>query len=307
MFLKEPIVCRRPLYRINNNVLKDEVIVALTGDWHISRIVSDKQRRFLKKQLEVIKPDIIILQGDLFDTPKAFLDSGLILRLKKSLKICSNIAPTVMVLGNHDQIEPVRTKPKSRTEYMKRVFPNILDEWRRICDETNVVLLIDSWFEKKGLRIFGFLQEPETYYCKPGECGENIALMKRKIKQLSSEGVFKRKTGTINWFAAHAPIQDLYTMKELSNIDLFSFGHTHGGGIPIGMDIIVDACHGHWGLVAPFLKPFPSRYVRGCEKLETGANYIVNTGMVITQDSAPKLLHYANFLKSAEVTEVRVK
>jgi hypothetical protein len=307
MILKEPVVCRRPVYRIDNGVLKKEVVVALTGDWHVSRIVSDKQRHFLKKRLELIKPDVIILQGDLFDTPTAFLDSSLVSEMKKSLKVCSSVAPTVMVLGNHDQVEPVHSKPKSHADYLTRVFPGVIDEWRRICEETGVILLLDNWFEVNGLRIFGFLQGPEAYYRKPGKRGENMDSMKKRIKQLSLEGIFRRKPKTVSWFAAHAPIKDLYSMKELSEINAFSFGHTHGGCIPIGIDVLVDALGGHGGLIAPFLKPFPSRYMRGCEKLETGASFIVNTGMVMTQDSAPSLLHYINFLKSAEVTEVRIK
>ena len=55
------------------------------------------------------------------------------------------------------------------------------------------------------------------------------------------------------------------------------------------------------------MKWFPTRFMRGREIVKGGASYIVNTGMVMTQDSAPKILHYANFLKAAEVTEVVVK
>ena len=307
MFFEEPIFCRRQIFRVDNNKLPKEVKVALTGDWHISRIVSDKQRRFLRKRLEQIQPDVIILQGDLFDTPKAFLDSNLVSDLKKSLRLCSSIAPTVMVLGNHDQVEPIHSKPKSYAEYAERIFPNVIEEWRRVCAETNVKLLIDDWFEMDGLKIFGFHQGPEAYFRKPRRRGENIDAMDKKIKQLSLEGAFSAEPNTVHWFASHAPIKDLYLMKELADMQAFSFGHTHGGGVFIGLDVIVDALGGHGGIVAPFLKPFPSRYMRGCERMETGASYIVNTGMVMTQDSAPSPLHYINFLKSAEVTEVIVK
>lgn len=306
MIFKEPVFCRRPVYRVKAG-LEKEVRVALAGDWHVSRIVSGKQRRMLEQKLVKIRPDVIILQGDLLDTPKAFLDSKLVAELKKSMRLCAKIAPTVMVLGNHDQVEPVSTPPKSKAEYYARVFPGAVNEWRKACRETGVKLLLDSWFEVKGLRIFGFLQGPEAYYRKPGEKGENYAAMKRKIKELSEEGVLQPKEGKVDWFAAHAPIEELYKLAELRGFKVLSFGHTHGGCLPIGVGWLADKLGWHGGIVAPFLRWWPMRFMRGRETLKGDRSFIVNTGMVMTQESAPKLLQYCNFLKSAEVTEVIVK
>ncbi len=304
MFLKEPVFCRTPRYEVKCADVKDPVKVALTGDWHMSRIVSDKQRQILKEKLEKMKPDVIILQGDLFDTPKSFDDVRLVAKLKKSMKACAKIAPTVMVLGNHDQVEPTHKPPVSHAEYLSRTRKGVVDEWRQLCKDCNVELLIDGWFEVKELRIFGMLQDPEIYYCKPNKKGENVSAMRRHIKELADENVLKFKKGKAHWFVAHAPINELYSMPELSEFDVFSFGHTHGGCVPVLADLIIDTCGLHGGIVAPFLKWFPSRFMRGREKLENGASYVVNTGMVMTQNSAPKLLHYVNFLKSAEITEV---
>lgn len=281
--------------------------MALTGDWHISRIVSDRQRQILERALREMRPDVIILQGDLFDTPDAFDDTGLVAKMKKSLKCCTKIAPTVMVLGNHDQIRPVHKPPVSRADYMDRLRKGVLQEWRRLCEGCGVKLLTDEWFEVKGLRIFGMLQDPEAYYCGPNKKGENIVEMRRHIKELENEGILKFDPGKIYWFAAHAPINELYKMTELGGFRVFSFGHTHGGCVPIIVDLIVDVCGGHGGIVAPFMKWFPRRFMRGREALPGGANYIVNTGMVMTQDSAPRPLHYINCLKAAEVTEVIIK
>ena len=306
MFLKEPVFCRTPRYTVEGTGINNPVKVALTGDWHVSRIVSDKQYQTLKKKLTEMQPDVIILQGDMFDTPRAFDNSKLVAQLKRSMKACAKIAPTVMVLGNHDQIDPVHGVPESHAEYMKHVRKDVIDEWRKVCESAGVELLIDEWFEVKGLRIFGMLQDPEIYYCKPDKKGENIAAMRRHIKELDEEGVLKFKKGKVHWFAAHAPIDELYSMPELSGFDVFSFGHTHGGCVPVLADLVVYACDWHGGIVAPFMKWFPTRFIRGREKLENGANYIVNTGMVITQNSAPKPLHYGNFLKAAEITEITV-
>lgn len=306
MIFREPIFCREPIYRIDAG-LKTPVKVALTGDWHISRIVTERQREFLRQKLGKIKPDVIILQGDLFDTAQSFLDSELMIELKRTMLLCVKIAPTVMVIGNHDQMMADRGKTRSHAEYLSHIFPDVVDEWRKICRETGVKLLLDSWFEVKNLRIFGFYQDPEVYYAEPSVKHENIAEMRRKIKQLSREGALKFKEGKAHWFAAHTPIDELYRMKELSGFSVFSFGHTHGGCVPIVADLVIDACGGHGGLIAPMKKILPTRFMRGREVVKGGASYIVNSGMVGLQRSAPKLLQYLNWLKAAEVTEVEVK
>lgn len=307
MFLKEPMFCRTPKYTVETGRLKAPVKVALTGDWHVSPIVSDKQFLMLKNRLTKMRPDVIILQGDLFDTPWELDDTKLVRLLEKRMRMCVKIAPTVMVIGNHDQIEPIHQPPRSYAEYLSHVRRGAITEWRRICKETGVKLLVDSWFELKGLRIFGLWQGPEVYFRGPDVKGENYTAMKKKICELGKEGGLSLKEEKVNWLATHAPINELYKMKELRKFDAFSFGHTHGGCVPVGADFVVDALGLHGGIVAPFLKWFPKRFMRGREILPNKASFIVNTGMVMTQNSAPKLLQYANFLKAAEVTEVVVK
>ena len=306
MFLKEPLVCRTPKYTVKTGKLKTPVKVALVGDLHVSKIVSEKQSEMMKKRLQRIKPDVIIVQGDMLDTPLALDDGKLVRALKKRLGICAKIAPTVAVLGNHDQVEPIHRLPESYAEYLAWVRKGAMTEWRRLCREVGVKLLVDEWFEVKNLRIFGFWQGPEIYYCKPHAKGENYSAMRKKIRELGAEGVFDECTGKVSWFAGHAPINDLYKMRELRGFSAMSFGHTHGGCLPLGLDCLVDALGGHGGIVAPFMKWFPTRYMRGREIVKGGASYIVNTGMVLTQDSAPWLLHFVNWLKAAEVTEVTV-
>ena len=309
MFLKEPVFCRITKYTVDTGKLETPVKVAITGDWHVSRIVSDKQCKLLKEKLSKIRPDVIILQGDLLDAPAELNDGKMVRALTKRMRICTKIAPTVMVLGNHDQADLMHTPPRDYAEYMANVPKGVVTDWRQICRETGVMLLNDKWFEVKGLRIFGFLQGPEIYYCKPhqGKRAENFALMKKKIRELGLEGAFTAKDGKVSWFVAHAPINDSYRMRELKDFEVFSFGHTHGGCVPVGLDYIIDALGGHGGLIAPFKTLFPPRFMRGREVMKSGASYIVNTGMVMTQDSAPKPLQYMNFLKAAEITEVIVK
>ena len=87
MFLKEPVVCRVPKYIVKTGKLKTPVKVALTGDWHISKIVSNRQYDILENRLGKMQPDVIILQGDLLDTPSGLDDEKLVRALKKRMKL----------------------------------------------------------------------------------------------------------------------------------------------------------------------------------------------------------------------------
>lgn len=280
--------------------------VALTGDWHISPMVFDRQAHFLRSRLVKIRPDVIILQGDILDTPDSLLDQTMVKKLKAELKICSSLAPTVMVLGNHDLYRPVH-KHFSSLEAFKSalVLEGAADKWAEICTETNVKLLCNEWFEYQNLRIFGFYQTPEMYY-RPDGKGENFAKMRQKLTELKQSDLLIPQPDKINWFAAHAPLQDLANSSLLKGFDVFSFGHMHGGATPLLLDDLFDAFNYHGGLYAPFGHWFPTTQARGCTILRSSAKLIVNSGMVLSQYSAPKILHPINFLKAAEITKVVV-
>ncbi len=308
MIFQEPVICRTPKYVVDTGKLEKPVKVALTNDWHVSKIVSEKQLRFLEKKLKKIKPDVILIQGDLFDTPWSLDNEKLVSALKKEMKLCAEIAETIMIIGNHDQIEPAHPAPKNHKEFESWQRPDTIRDWQKICKEVGVKLLLDDWVEIRGVRIFGFFEDPECFYTKPGaRRGENYDAMKEKIRNLSKDGKLKARDGKVQWFVSHAPMSDSLEMEELKDFDVFSFGHTHGGCVPVGIDYVVDLLGVHGGIVAPFLKWFPRKYMRGRELLPNKAHLIINSGMVMTQDSAPKWLHYINFLKAAEITEVIVK
>ncbi|MBQ8996706.1 hypothetical protein IJ095_01600 [Candidatus Saccharibacteria bacterium] len=88
--------------------------------------------------------------------------------------------------------------------------------------------------------------------------------------------------------------------------DVVSFGHTHGGCIPRGLDEIFDWLGYTGGLYGPFGKILPLRQMRGKEKLPGGGVMIINTGMVFAQECAPEFLQKLNWMKAAEVTSVCV-
>ena len=290
MSLKETKLYKRQTFYVHPEAEIDEkVSVAITGDWHISPIVSDAQKYAIYETLLKIEPDLIVLQGDLIDSPTELFDKSSLKKLKDTLSLCSDTAPTVLVLGGHDFITP--TDPG--------VELDVLPLWQEICEETEIHLLNDEWFELDNIRVFGCAQEADTVMDQDGHRKDNSRPFQEKLIELNLEP----KPDKINWFVAHAPNLTRKSIKALKHFDVISFGHTHGGCVPIILDKILDATHSNAGLISPEMKPFP-KLVRGAKMLSTDTTMVINTGLIATHYSAPKPLQYLNPLKKGEITEV---
>ncbi|MBR3180935.1 metallophosphoesterase [Candidatus Saccharibacteria bacterium] len=298
MNLKSPRFLRVNQYEIPVfNDEKKKVTVGCVGDFHISKITSEKQKAFLKRGFETVRPDVILVHGDLVDSPEYLEDEKIVRELEKELKICAGFAPTLITLGNHDQIT------SSGRRDLPKIPEGIVEKFEKIFERVNVKLLKDEWFEFKDLRVFGFLQGPECSR-KNGKAAENYSEMERKIKKLFKDRKLETKPGKANWFFSHAPLQDLVYLKELRGFEVFSFGHMHGGCVPIGVDKVVDKIGWNGGIVSPHKGLLPKKQTRGIEILPNRARVVVNTGMVAISDVGPKALQYVNALKAAEVTGV---
>lgn len=290
MKLKEPLI-----YKIRKVKVFDGpgvAKVAVSGDWHISPIVSERQFEILSQAFSKIQPELIVLQGDLMDSPEQFDNSDSVQKLRRWFKMCVSFAPTVMVLGSHDYIVPGKAG---------QVDEAALGRWKIICSETGVKLLNDEWYETEHIRVFGMYQGPEYVLTPEKRHENNPEIFEEKLLKLGS--ALKKDGKKVNWFVAHAPDMTKKAEKMLSEwFDVASFGHTHGGCLPLGVDSVVDKVGRHGGLVSPTLKPFPSN-VRGVRRFND-LTFIINAGMVATQNCAPKATQYLNFAKAAEIDEI---
>ena len=293
MRLQEPVVCK-----IRQTLVFEEPILAtaaVCGDWHISPIVSERQLEMLKKAFATIQPELIVLQGDLMDSPAEFDNPESIQKLRKWFLACRGFAPTIMVLGSHDYIEPRKNGA---------VDNRALYRWEKICQETGVIMLNDKWVETTHIRVFGMFQSLEYCRTPEGKHENNPEVFESRLVELE-QSYFTKDTSKARWFVAHAPDMTKRAKEILAEyFDIASFGHTHGGCLPLGVDTMVDKARRRGGLVSPTLKPFPSN-VRGVKRFR-GITEIINSGMVATQNCAPKATQYLNFAKAAEVNFVKI-
>ena len=298
MKLNEPTTLKVRLTSVSIDKKIAPIRVMVTGDWHISPIVSKRQFDFIKTAVEETSPDVIVLQGDLVDSPLELRRETSLKKLLKTLRFLAESAPTVLVLGSHDYITPTNP-PKVMKEYS-------LEKWEVICRKTGVKLLIDDYFEPiDGLRVFGAFQDEKCCLEKNNK-GEyhhfdSVAAFSDYVEKTE----FPILKNGINWFAAHAPLLDKKCIEKLSAFDVASFGHTHGGIVPRGLDEIFEKFDLHFGIVSANKTAFP-RNVRG-SKIVNDTLLIINPGMTGAQFCAPRLLQNMNFVKAAEISVVDIK
>ena len=298
MKLNEPTVLKIREHVVNSQKKVPHASVMVTGDWHISPIISKRQAEFLQEAIETTKPDAIILQGDIIDSPAELKRETSLEKLTHELKLCSDAAPTMLVLGSHDFIMP--TTPAS---LMKK---SALPLWKKICDKCNVKLLLNESFEPvPGIVFYGMFQDEKVVLGldKNGlpfheNSPESFLEALEKID-------FKLDASKFNWFVSHAPLMSEGAIKKLSGFDILSFGHTHGGIVPRGMDEVFDKFGLTFGLISTKKRPLPSA-VRGIKPVGDSTLMLINPGMTGAQFCAPKPLQNLNFVKAAEISVVKL-
>lgn len=299
MKLNEPTTLKVRLTSVDTGKDVSPVRVMVTGDWHISPIISDRQFEFLETAISHSDPDVIILQGDIIDSPLELQRETSLKKLLNSFKLCARRAPTVLVLGSHDYIAPTKS-PRVLKE-------KSLEKWEKVCKKTGVTLLIDDYCDPlPNFRIFGAFQD-EKCCLEEGKNGvlryhDNVKAFSDYIKNTK----FPVLKHGINWFAAHAPLLDEDAIKKLGVFDAASFGHTHGGIVPRGLDEIFEKFDLHFGLISANNTVFP-RNVRGTRIVNDGTLIVINPGMTGAQFCAPRIFQNLNFIKAAEVSVIEIK
>lgn len=298
MNLKEPTTLKIRLHQVGLSRNIKPTKVMLTGDWHISPIISDTQFEFLTDAISQVHPDVIIMQGDIVDSPTELSRETSLKKLLREMKLCSKAAPTFLVLGSHDFITPTKKR-----EIMKEFA---IPRWKILCKKCGVKLLLDEWAELPNIRIFGSFQDEKcsTYTNKSGELihKDRPSEFEKYIEKMDFSAATPDK---INWFAAHAPLITPKVIEACKKFDVLSFGHTHGGIVPRGMDEIFEKFGIHSGIISANKTLFP-RKVRGAWEEDGETMVVINAGMTGAQFCAPEIFQKLNRIKAAEISLVEI-
>lgn len=256
----------------NKKVRQDIKILAI-GDVHISDMVSFKKIEKLKSQILNEKADYIVFVGDLIDRVEEIKNNDSFSKLNDLLKCSVSVAPTFVILGNHDYIQ--RETHNSHLEGIRKVIKDI----------SGVILLDNDIYYDDKIWFMGYTETKEYYVKKEYD-------FKVFYDDFKSHDLLYKKVDTKLPTIAliHSPefSNDEKCMELLKDYDLIICGHTHDGCVPFGFGNFKR------GIISPKKTFFPKN-VRGLRKI--GNNYILITGGIVKiQKCAHKLLHPFNHL-----------
>ncbi|WP_330654149.1 metallophosphoesterase [Caproiciproducens sp. MSJ-32] len=159
----------------------------------------------LSKKIKNIKPDIIVITGDIIDRRKVRLN--LVTDFIKEIK---DIAPIYYVSGNHEFLSGTYNEVK---ELLERKNVKILD---------NSFIVIEK--EKDRIGLMGVEDPTSRRNPKHYTSKNNREYMKKSIEKLS-----KLRNTDFTILLAHRPEQFKLYVEE--KFDLVFTGHAHGGQI----------------------------------------------------------------------------
>lgn len=270
----------------NENVNKDIRILSV-GDIHLSKRVDLKDVDKLLKVIESNNPNYICLLGDIIDTTEELTYKKRLLELDVLIKNCGNIAPTFIILGNHDYYYD------NKNDLL--IISHIWEDYERY---SNIYLLNDRSYCDDNIFVGGYLQKGKVYNSIEKDLlfHEDLSKIDSLIKNLPSD--------RFKLFITHSPepIKSDINQRLLKDYNLIIAGHYHGGVVPSFLDKIIPKNN---GLLTPTRDLFP-KDVRGIVKLSSGTYLIYNGGWTKIPATAKEIMYpFDNmFNRDIDITNV---
>jgi predicted MPP superfamily phosphohydrolase len=268
-----------------------ETKIAIFSDIHYYPEYNTKIFDRLIKQLQNNKPDYIAILGDILDSA----DTSDFKALEEFLKTITNIAPTIVVLGNHD----------TKKGYMRNwsYYKNVpfLELLKSI---NNLTLLEDEKYldKEKNICFYGFSPSYEHYEIKD----EDYESFIEEVNELKT----KLDTKTYNICLTHSPINIYRFIKEnqnhnLANTDLVLSGHMHNGAIPYFFSNIFNKTFKtSRSIISPTRELFP-KYSQGRIYNDVVDGYIYEGLSKLSKST--KSFHKFDFIYSKNVHFLTIK
>lgn len=279
---------------IYNAYAKKDIKISALGDIHLSEnLITGKKLDKVLYQLQRQNPNYIFILGDLIDKPNVLDNSTRREELTSFFKSTSSIAPTMLILGNHDYLykENVRYYFSYNNQYRDEEIAKIL----------NINLLNDSIYKDKYLFVMGHIQ-PYDYYCNSmSKRHEGPASFYNDLK--TKETLYTKLPNDlpkIALFHSGIGLEDPKNIEFMKNYDIIFSGHTHNGCVPIGMDEFFNIkVLKNRGIIGTNKKLFKNN-IRGIVDLKTENGKVIpliyNGGIIKVQECAPRFMRFVNMI-----------
>lgn len=262
-YFYEEIYCISSKYYNN----KESLHILICADLHYHENVNKKIYDNLIKYCEKIKPDFIILPGDLIETIDFIENKKEKDYFESILKNMAEISIVIIIPGNH---EIAYFTKKAALNKNKIITNKIVDYLESLSKFKNVYFLNNSSKSFKNISFIGFSPSLETYF------GNNEFTTKVYLGEFKKN--FKLDKNKFNVILTHSSnhLTNKFMLEEKEDIfkyaDLVISAHLHDGYLPKIFDKITNNRIGLY--FTPLLSPIPGIVSRGMEKFGRGYLFV---------------------------------
>lgn len=179
-------------------------IVHLT-DVHYGRIINDKNIETIVKKINLLKPDIVVITGDLLDRDRELSEENKKTLIENLNKIEVTIGKYA-IAGNHDYVYGI-------------------NQWEKIIEESNFINLNDTYDLVYNNGITPILINGMSSNL------QNKTTINEKLKEVQKILKEEKNKPIYNIMIMHEP--DYIEKFEYEQFDLILAGHSHNGQIKI--------------------------------------------------------------------------
>lgn len=207
---------------IYNKKINSKIVVL--ADIHEYTNDSKLSKR-LANAIKELKPDIILIAGDIFNSGKAWEGGPKLLKFRDFLSHLSLICPVCITLGNHD----LRGMNKNNKELRLRKFYDL-----KKLNLNRIYPLYNDKVKVNNIEILGYVPRFELMEKEGLKTQIHGLAHDEFIKDYDKEGVKFTNDNTLKIYLGHDPhligvSESNIGLGNLSSCDFFVTGHLHNG------------------------------------------------------------------------------
>lgn len=256
-------------YLISSSHLKrdKEIKLAVIGDLHYHKNVVKDIYLNLLKLLKEMKPDFILLPGDLIETKEVIKEEKEKKYLKELLLNISKICPLIISPGNHEKDD----------FYLNKSFLNVsaIDFFEELSKYKNIYFLNNKQIKINNIMFLGLNPSLDYYY------NYNKKESVDTIKKDYLDSKLAMNESDFNILLSHITPKEF---KDKNKTDLTISAHWHDGYLPKVFDKFFSKTN--VGLfTTPHISPFPGILCRGIHDFGRGKLVIAQGFRKMTADN----------------------
>ncbi|MGN1312860.1 MAG: metallophosphoesterase [Candidatus Nanosyncoccaceae bacterium] len=296
-------------YRTYRKSLKRPLKFFLISDLHYSNLVKNLTLRAIIDAVKKRQPDYICIAGDLIDCQEEVQIKAQRERLLAWLDQLGQIAPVLIVPGNHDfyrKSPHFKSGLSRKNHWLSDDNPEFFGSLRQI---KNVHFLHNEVYEDNRIFVLGFAPSPAYYQLDrdeehassllhPGT--EDKSILLRDLQNLPAELRTNLPKHKIKLALIHSPLylHDQEVTNLLQEFDYFISGHMHNGVVP---PILNELWKSNRGIVGPGKTMLPD-HVR--LRVKDPADKSIVLGAITTIQKCAKPISFLDIAFPTNIAEL---